>query len=620
MCGIAGFVGEFSRSEENLSLMLASLQHRGPDDQQTFFDKPFCGGMRRLSINDLEGGAQPLFNENKDIVTLYNGEIYNYGSLRSLLEGKNFRFKTSSDGEVIPFLYELYGKEAFSYLDGMFSISIWDTRTKELIIARDFPGEKPLYYSQTDLGFVFSSEVKALELTLDNLSLDRQALWDFPSFLWIPEPATAYKEIKSLKRGTFMTINQSGLIETSSFYPKNYERTFAISNLDQAISTTREVVENSITSRLLSDVPVGSFLSGGLDSSIVATVASRELSSLDTFTIEFEDLDDPYHGKANESLAARETSKFIGSNHHNVPVTAQDFRSSLKDFVKYGDLPFSVSSGLGIMAISKAARNKGIKVLLTGDGADECFGGYSWYKNLLSKKVYAKINDLDEDITFQSIGLNESKRTAVLQNMSPAKRAFAWHYYATELDKDLFFDNSFKQDLNSSIRFFSNLDESGKDKPMEFIKHDRNFYFPNEMLRKVDRFGMANSVEGRTPFASAEVISLSNYLKEEHVFKDNHLKWLLRKAFEDLLSSDVFNRPKHGFNVPIDHWLKTEWFDLVEETFSPGSEIIKNNIVKRDSMDKAVKLLKDTNRLHGHTIFSFIILNMWLGRRVGNNS
>ena len=266
MCGIAGFVGEFNRSEESLSLMLASLQHRGPDDQQTFFDKPFYGGMRRLSINDLEGGAQPLFNENKEIVTLYNGEIYNYGSLRSLLEGKNFRFKTSSDGEVIPFLYELYGKEAFSYLDGMFSISIWDTRTKELIIARDFPGEKPLYYSQTDLGFVFSSEVKALELTLDNLSLDRQALWDFPSFLWIPEPATAYKEIKSLKRGTFMTISQSGLIKTSSFYPKNYERTFAISNLDQAISTTREVVENSITSRLLSDVPVGSFLSGGLDS------------------------------------------------------------------------------------------------------------------------------------------------------------------------------------------------------------------------------------------------------------------------------------------------------------------------------------------------------------------
>ena len=620
MCGIAGFVGEFKKSEENLHLMLSSIEHRGPDDQQTFFDKPFYGGMRRLSINDLEGGSQPLLNQEKDIVTFYNGEIYNYKSLRSHLESKNFTLKTSSDGEVIPFLYELYGKEAFSYLDGMFSISIWDTKRKELVIARDFPGEKPLYYSQTDFGFIFSSEVKALELTLDSLTLDRQALWDFPSFLWIPEPATAYKEIKSVERGTFISIKESGEMETSSFYPKNYKHAYSISNLDQAISTTREVVENSITSRLLSDVPVGSFLSGGLDSSIVATVASRELPSLDTFTIEFEDIDDPYHGKANESLAARETSEFIGSNHHNVPVTSEDFRSSLEDFVKYGDLPFSVSSGLGIMAVSKAARDKGIKVLLTGDGADECFGGYSWYKNLLSKKIQPKKSELHEDITFQSIGINETERTALLKNMSPAKRAFAWHYYATEGDKDLFFDNSFKEDLNSSIRFFSSLNESGKDKPMEFIRHDRNFYFPNEMLRKVDRFGMANSVEGRTPFASAEVISLSNYLKEEHVFKDNHLKWVLRKAFEDLLSTDVFNRPKHGFNVPIDHWLKTEWFDLVEETFSPGSEIIKNNIVKGDSMDIAVKLLNDTSRLHGHTIFSFIILNMWLGRKIGNNS
>ena len=172
--------------------------------------------------------------------------------------------------------------------------------------------------------------------------------------------------------------------------------------------------------------------------------------------------------------------------------------------------------------------------------------------------------------------------------------------------------------IDTSIRFFSSL--NNKDEPMEFIKHDRNFYFPNEMLRKVDRFGMANSVEGRTPFASAEVISLSNFLKEEHIFKNNHLKWLLRKAFEDLLSSDVFNRPKHGFNVPIDHWLKTEWYDLVEETFSSGSEILKKNIIKSDSMDTAIQLLKDPNRLHGHTIFSFIILNMWLGRKIGNNS
>jgi len=617
MCGIAGFVGDFKAPHKSTEIMLSSLEHRGPDDQQIFQDNLFCGGMRRLSINDLQGGAQPLFNKDKSIVTFYNGEIYNYHTLRNFLEGKKFSFNTSSDGEVIPFLYELYGTDAFSYLDGMFAISIWDRRTSQLILARDFPGEKPLYYSKNNAGFIYSSEVKAMEAVLEDITLDRQALWDFPSFLWIPEPATAYEEINALGRGNFLILSPSGEIEINEFTPRNYKKNFHLKNLEEAISTTREVVENSITSRLLSDVPVGSFLSGGLDSSIVATVASQKLSSLDTFTIEFEDLDDPYHGKANESEAARETANFIGSNHHNVPVTSADFRSSLKDFVKYGDLPFSVSSGLGIMAISKAARQKGIKVLLTGDGADECFGGYSWYKNLLSKDN-SDVDKPKEEITFQSIGISEQKRTALLKGMVPSQRAFAWHYYASEIDKGLFFDDSFMEGLDTSVRFFSSLND--KDEPMEFIKHDRNFYFPNEMLRKVDRFGMANSVEGRTPFASAEVISLSNFLREEHIFKENHLKWLLRKAFEDLLSSDVFNRPKHGFNVPIDHWLKTEWYDLVEETFSSGSEIQKKNIIKSDSMDIAIQLLKDPNRLHGHTIFSFIILNMWLGRKIGNNS
>ena len=617
MCGIAGFVGDFKAPHKCVEIMLSSLEHRGPDDQQIFQDNLFCGGMRRLSINDLEGGAQPLFNKDKSLVTFYNGEIYNYHKLRNFLEGKKFSFNTSSDGEVIPFLFELYGTDAFSYLDGMFAISICDRRTYQLILARDFPGEKPFYYSKNNTGFIYSSEVKAMEAVLEDLTLDRQALWDFPSFLWIPEPATAYEEINSLGRGNFLILSSSGEIEIHKFTPDNYKKKFHIKNLEETISTTREVVENSITSRLLSDVPVGSFLSGGLDSSIVATVASKKLSSLDTFTIEFEDLDDPYHGKANESEAARKTANFIGSNHHNVPVTSADFRSSLKDFVKYGDLPFSVSSGLGIMAISKAARQKGIKVLLTGDGADECFGGYSWYKNLLSKDN-PDMDQPKEEITFQSIGISEQKRTALLKGMVPSQRAFAWHYYASEIDKGLFFDDSFMEGIDTSIRFFSSL--NNKDEPMEFIKHDRNFYFPNEMLRKVDRFGMANSVEGRTPFASAEVISLSNFLKEEHIFKNNHLKWLLRKAFEDLLSSDVFNRPKHGFNVPIDHWLKTEWYDLVEETFSSGSEILKKNIIKSDSMDTAIQLLKDPNRLHGHTIFSFIILNMWLGRKIGNNS
>ena len=614
MCGIAGFLGDFDNSNYQLNNMLMSLVHRGPDDQQAMHDGPYSGGMRRLSINDLKGGAQPLYNSSNTVTVFYNGEIYNYKSLRGLLEEKGIVFRGGSDGEVIPHLYDLFGEEVFRYLDGMFAISIWDSKRQKLLLARDLPGEKPLYYSDTPNGLVYASEVKAIKsLSNIELSLDRQSIWDFPSFLWIPEPNTAYENIKSLERGHYLVASVTGIQSIRSFKPENFLEDIVFSSEDEAIQMTREIVERSIKSRLLSDVPVGSFLSGGLDSSIVASVAAKELDHLDTFTIEFENIDDPYHGKANESEAALETSKFIGSTHHNVPVTAQDFKDSLDEFVFYGDLPFSVSSGLGIMAISKVARERGIKVLLTGDGADECFGGYSWYEDIFKNDNEKNHNYPHHDpVTFQNIGMTRKDRINALNLMKPSTRAYAWHYYAHEDEKKCLIHPEFQNNLMSSTRHFSYLDKKGMDNPLEYIKHDRNFYFPNEMLRKVDRMGMANSVEGRTPFASPEVISLANSLTENLMFKDGQLKWVLRKAFEDILSPEVLNRRKHGFNVPIDHWLKNDWFDLVEEAFDTDSELSKNNIIHPKSMDFAIKLLNNESRLSGHTIFSFIMLNKWL--------
>ena len=612
MCGITGLLGSWTHVDRKFDLqnMLNALIHRGPDDEGTYFDNHFAGGMRRLSINDLDNGSQPLYNNDESIILFYNGEIYNYPQLRTELESKGVKFRTHSDGEVLVHLYEKVGEKAFERLDGMFAAAIWDTRSQTLILGRDIPGEKPLFYSHDSSGrLAFASEVKALrQVPSLNLSLNRQALWDFPSFLWIPDPATVYNEVESLPRGHLLVAHE-GRISIRPYRNLFTPPDFDLSNDNEVISVVRNVVEKAVTSRLLSDVPIGSFLSGGLDSSIVACIAARELNQLDTFTVSFEDVSDPYHGKADESVAAAETASIIGSRHHTIRVNADIFRQSLDDFCKFGDQPFAVSSGLGIMAISAAAKEAGIKVLLTGDGADECFGGYSWYA-YLKDNVRSESELSRNPISFQNFGISLEDRLSVLGQMTPSLRGWAWHYYAHEDEKKKLFSKDWQDGISSSIRYFESLEKSAE--PIDFIRHDRNFYFPFEMLRKVDRLGIANSVEGRTPFAAPSVLSLSERLEYRHMVRGKDLKWVLRRAFEDVVPMQVVNRPKHGFNVPIDHWLKDEWSDLVEETFSKGSILHQQNIISGDALSSVHEMLSDKQRLNGHTIFCFIMLNKWL--------
>ncbi len=616
MCGIAGLLGDFKDQRFQLRSMLTELVHRGPDQQGEYIDGIFAGGMRRLSINDILGGSQPLYNHDKSVVMFYNGEIYNSGKLRRELEAQGRVFRTNSDGEVIAHLYDKLGESAFERLDGMFAVALWDTCRQTLLLARDLAGEKPLYFAKGGKGqLAFASEVKALErISSLSLTLDRQAIWDFPSFLWIPEPRTVYHEIEALPSGHLLIARNNEISirpYRNHFVPPQFDAT----DDQEVITNVRCIVEDAVKSRLLSDVPIGSFLSGGLDSSIVASIAARELPRLDTFTVSFEDVSDPYHGQADESIAAAKTAAAIGSRHHEVPVTAESFRRELDAVCRHGDIPFAVSSGLGVLAVAAVAKEEGIKVLLTGDGADECFGGYSWYSHL-SKIKGGKEWGTDVPVSFQNIGLTIEERLAVIGRMSPPSRAWAWHYYAHETEKQALFSPEWSDGLRSSLRHFESLGKSAG--PTEFIKHDRNFYFPNEMLRKVDRMTMAHSVEGRTPFAAPSVLALADSLSFSHMARGSELKWVLRRAFEDILPKEVVTRPKHGFNVPIDRWLQNEWADMVDEAFEPGSALHRNGIVSRDAHLIAHRMLTDRGRLSGHTIFCFIMLNKWLEDRHGN--
>jgi len=623
MCGIAGYRSERAQPPGVLRAMTAALLHRGPDSAGCYRSGPFAGGMRRLSIVDPEGGDQPLFSQDGSVALIYNGEIYNAPALRRELEAKGYRFRTGSDGEVICHLYQDCGEALFARLDGMFAAALWIERENKLLLARDVAGEKPLYYAAGPGGaLAFASEIKSLKAFpgLD-LDLDPQALWDFPTFLWVPEPDTVYRAVKALPPGHLLASNADGVRLrpfTQSAAPSPFE-----AGDEDVVAETRRVVTEAVRSRLLSDVPVGSLLSGGLDSSIVASVASRELGPIDTFSVGFEDLPDPYHGSSDESAEAGATARWIGSRHHAIRVSAQGMRRDLDRFCRHGDQPFAVSSGLGILAVARAAHEAGIKVLLSGDGADECFGGYSWYAHLEAcggANGVAPANGVKpangvrvaNGVSFHSLGLPLADRLQALAAYPPQQRAWAWHYYAAEADKTELFDPDAFANVESSLRHFHRYDPSARWRSEDFIRQDRRFYLPNEMLRKVDRMTMAYSVEGRAPFVAPSVLALAERLRYRHMVRDGSLKWALRRAFAGLLPEDVVNRPKHGFNVPIDHWLKHDWADLLDEAFAPGSALGRLGLIGREAGDRARRLLADPARPNGHMLFCFIMLNRWL--------
>ena len=609
MCGIAGYLSDINRDNSAaIAKMLDAIAHRGPDERSEYHFKNYHVGMSRLAINDPTEGSQPLYNESRDVVIMYNGEIYNSPKLRIVLENKGYRFRTNSDGEVICHLYDEYGEELFSYLDGMFAIALWDKSRRKLLLARDQVGEKPLYYSKLDSGrgVVFASEINALRSFQGlNLSLNRQAIWDLPTFLWIPEPSTVYQEVKAIPPGHVVKADENGISLSK------YKIQFDVSTADaledgEIIAETRRVVDEAVRSRLLSDVPVGSFLSGGLDSSIVATLATKYLGPIDTFSVAFEKVSDPYHGSSDESEDAASYAKQLGSRHHTIRVTADSFRESLDRFCHHGGQPFAVSSGLGILAVAQAANESGVKVLLSGDCADECFGGYSWYVHLALKKISLGQDVVtygEENVSYQNFGLSQEERLRKLAGYSAQQRAWAWHYYANENEKKALFSADWREGQKSSLRHFAEFDAAPEWDPLQFIAQDRSFYLPNEMLNKLDRMTMAHSVEGRVPFAAPKVLAHAQRLNYSQMVRGNTLKWALRQAYAEILPGDIIQRPKHGFNVPIDHWLKNEWRDLLGETFASGSALHRHGLLESNAATISEQLLHDTERLNGHSCF-----------------
>lgn len=586
MCGIAGIINYYEKravSKPLLEKMVSVLEHRGPDDVGIHVNANVGLGIRRLSIIDLQKGHQPISNENNSIRVVYNGEIYNYKELRQELEKKGHKFSTNSDTEVIVHLYEEMGKDLVIRLNGMFAFALWDEKRRTLVLARDRVGIKPLFYYIGRDKLVFASEIKAL---LQDPSiprdLDEQALHEYLSLLYIPDPQTIFTGIKKLPPGHVLeyidgelSIRQYWTVPYGVHDDQSQQLNSKV--IQQYATGVRERLQESVRRRLISDVPLGAFLSGGIDSSaIVALMSQVSNTQIETFSIGFRDAE--YY---DERKYARKIVKHFNTRHHEFEVEPNALEI-LPLLIKHFDEPFADSSAIPTYYLSKLARQH-VTVCLSGTGGDELFAGYRRY---LIEKLYLHYQRYPKSL--QSLILNLSK-------MLPVSRASALKEYFLLLKRFLSSQEASSPMLRHLNMMTCFSDEAkhqlyAKNFPTTSISNDHpiaqyykktehlddltrtlyadfHTYLPGDLLVKEDRMTMAASLEGRVPFLDHEFIeyvaSISSKLKVHNLTT----KYIFKEAMRPILPSAIIDRRKHGFAVPIGEWFKKELKTYATEVF-----------------------------------------------------
>lgn len=601
MCGINGLI-EPSSSRENLKMKLEKMNqlicHRGPDDDGFFIenlnDITIGMAMRRLAIIDLVAGQQPQFNEDQTIAIVFNGEIFNYLSLKASLEKEKIVFKTNSDTEVILKLYERYGLNAFSMLDGMYAISIYDQSKQQLVLVRDFFGEKPLYYMEQNQKFIWASELKSILTILEQKpSLNRKALSLYFQLTYIPAPYTIYNSIKKLKADHLLIYD----LKQQNYRTEKIERKVGtIETLDfpNAMKKTRELVEKSVKSRMISDVPIGAFLSGGVDSSIVSLLMARNSSKpIHTFSIGFE------KKSFNETDKSQLVANMIGSDHHEFILAEKEMQDILEKLLLNFDEPYADSSAIPTFLVSQQTA-KFVKVALTGDGGDEVFGGYNKY-------YMGRLNQIYTSFIPKSLNTNVNRFLTKVLRTADDNRGWKFKLkrmlYAINYDDEFYYNiialGFQKQEMASLLlpvwKETNVLDEYKVENTKtssllnQFKEIDRKLSLEGDLLVKVDRAAMLTSLEARAPFLNQELWNFTCGLPDSYLLKGWNKKYLLKKSFEQEFPKGFLNKSKKGFGVPVGDWLrnhlKTELESYINQQFLEKQNIFHvdfvRNMVKR---------------------------------------
>jgi asparagine synthase (glutamine-hydrolysing) len=621
MCGIVGLVeSDPARPipEAELQQMVRTLVHRGPDEEGHVILPGVGLAMRRLAIVDLAGGQQPFTNEAGDIQLVANGEIYNFPELRRELDSLGHTFRSHSDIEVLVHGYEQWGPGFLPRLRGMFALALWDGRTRTLLAARDRAGEKPLYWTNTPHGLRLASEVKALLVRPEvSRELNAEALDQFLTYEYILAPRTILKGVQKLPPGSYLTY-RDGQVEVKRYWDASSVALKSWTDAE-AIEALRDRMRHAVISQMMADVPLGAFLSGGIDSStLVAFMAEASRLPINTFSMGFDD------GSYNELAFAREVAAAFQTNHRERTVTP-DLESLFDKLVVHLDEPFADVSMFPTYMVSSLAREH-VTVALSGDGGDELFGGYDAYE---AQALAAKLGGLGEAVmpalaavaatlppTGKKKGLvNKVKRFTAGAATAPSDLGhYRWMVYMGAAAKARLYAGGLRDRLRAHDVYAPVRETLGRFSQDDVLNRqlyaDLSLYLADDILVKVDRMAMATSLETRAPFLDADVMELAFSMPAHLKIRNGERKWVLKQAMRGILPDGILTRKKEGFSIPIKNWLRRELQPLMRTLLAP------DRIGARGLFEPAevTRLMDDHvagRENHAHTLFPLMVFERW---------
>ncbi|MET0752621.1 MAG: asparagine synthase (glutamine-hydrolyzing) [Pyrinomonadaceae bacterium] len=624
MCGIVGTIYNNSgaASREIIERMNAAITHRGPDDDGFYFHENAALAMRRLSIIDLAHGKQPIHNHDRTKWIVFNGEIYNYQQLREDLDRRGHKFYTNSDTEAIVHLYDEYGVDCVRHLRGMFAFAIWDETDKSLFVARDRVGKKPLLYSHQPNGdLIFGSEFQAL-LAHPAISreVDFEAIDSYLSYLCVPAPQTAFKQIRKLEPAHWLRW-KDGRIETKRYWQPDFSKKIKISEVEAEEETLR-ILRESTKLRMISEVPLGAFLSGGVDSStVVALMAQESERPVKTFSIGFEEQD------FSELKYAKRVAEHVGAEYHEF-IVKPDAMEVLPTLVEHYGEPYADSSAIPTYYVSKETR-KYVTVALNGDGGDESFAGYERHAamriaetyhrlpKVLRKALIEKPINLVPTSEIQKSRVRDVKRFLQAANLPRTERYFRWMSTFDRDSKKELYTESFSREIANNNpsevleKWFAKANGSGILDTT--LLTDQMTYLPNDLLVKVDIASMANSLEARSPFLDHHLIEFAASLPEKIKARRFETKSFLKKIAARLVPREVVYRRKMGFGVPIGKWFRTDMKDFVRQVLLSEKSLTRG-IVRREMIEKYVREHTNAERDHAFQLWTLLMLELWFER------
>lgn len=622
MCGIAG---KFSLDDRQpidpdlIQRMTDVLAHRGPDGEGLHVTGPIGLGHRRLSIIDLNTGSQPMCNEDGTVWIVFNGEIYNYLELRAELKAFGHTFKSATDTEVIIHLYEELGEECVLRLQGMFAFAIWDKNKQKLFLARDRVGIKPLYYTNTGTALLFASEIKSLLVDISVVrKINSRSVDRFLTYYYLPGNETLFEGIYKLDPGHYLTAS-NGQIKKCQYWDLQFGISPCWKKYDEAVEALQELLQRSVKDHMISDVPIGVLLSGGVDSTGVLRYAVEQSDQpIHTFTVGFEGEDFP-----DERPYARLAAQHYGTIHQEITISSTDFCDFLPKYILHMEEPVCEPPAFALYFVSRLARESSVKVLLSGEGGDEAFGGYSKYKNLLAlESLKSAFGPARSFLRFgvEAMAHLGWKRIAKYSNLINLPLSQYYYSFTSTPDapfnrqKHTLYNKDFTDFLGQKVSAEPTwrLFEQVGDLPLlhQMLYVDTKSWLPDDLLVKADKMTMATSVELRVPLLDSRVLEFAASLPPHFKVRGLTTKRILKAALQDSVPRAILNRKKTGFPMPYDRWLKNEMKDFVFETILNPNSNLKNYFCK----EGLIKLLEMNQRGEGRSqeVFSLLVLELML--------